>query len=183
MIRSRIACVIAAAGLVSIGLTASATAAPARHADPAPAAVQPAAARPVDVTTTTSRPQQQCARQFDRAVDAYVRTTKRRDAAGFNALLDRDVTIILANGGVVSGMPAVAAWIRDFFADPGWTQTFAELDRHVLGCQTGFVLFDSVYSVPADNRVSPLVIGVTFSYRHGQWLVLHNQDSTGPASR
>lgn len=127
-------------------------------------------------------PQQVCARQFDRAVRAYVRTTDRRDAPGFNALLHPDVTIVFANGGVISGKPDSAAFIRDFFADPGWTQTFTELRRTVQGCRTGFVLFDSVYSVPAQNRVSPLVIGVTFTYAHGGWLVLHNQDSTGPAS-
>ncbi|MFC0003050.1 hypothetical protein [Micromonospora siamensis] len=44
------------------------------------------------------------------------------------------------------------------------------------------MLFDSVYRVPAQDRMSPLVIGVTFSYEHGRWLVLHNQDSNGPAS-
>ena len=123
-----------------------------------------------------------CARQFASAVDAYVETTATRDAAGFNALLSDDVTIVLANGGVLYGKDQSAAFIDDFFADPGWTQTFTELTRHVEACRTGFVLFDSVYSVPAQNRVSPLVIGVTFTYTHGRWLVLHNQDSNGPAS-
>jgi hypothetical protein len=132
--------------------------------------------------TTKSESHQVCARQFDRAVRAYVTTTDRRDAPGFNALLHPDVTIIFANGGVLSGKPDSAAFIDDFFADPGWTQTFTELRRRVEGCRTGFVLFDSVYSVPAEDRASPLVIGVTFTYAHGRWLVLHNQDSTGPAS-
>jgi hypothetical protein len=109
-------------------------------------------------------------------------TTETRDAAGFNALLDRDVTVIFANGGVLYGRDQVAGFITDFFADPGWSQSFTELTRHVDGCRSAFVLFDSVYSVPADSRVTPLVIGVTFTYEHGRWLVLHNQDSSGPAS-
>ena len=126
--------------------------------------------------------QQGCARQFDRAVRSYVNTTQNRDAEGFNALLHRDVTVVFANGGVLDGKTETANFIHGFFADPGWTQSFNELKRHVSGCDAGFVLFDSVYSVPAEHRVSPLVIGVTFTYQHGRWRVLHNQDSTGPAS-
>jgi SnoaL-like protein len=162
----RVVRVLLVAALLGLGVAVPASASPAGHATP--------------TTPTTSAPQ--CARQFDRAVAAYVRTTDRRDAAGFNALLHPDVTIIFANGGVLAGKPDSAAFIDDFFADPGWTQTFHELRRSVQGCRTGFVLFDSVYAVPAQNRTAPLVIGVTFTYAHGTWLVLHNQDSTGPAS-
>lgn len=133
-------------------------------------------------TTTAHGRDHGCGARFDAAVRAYVTTTDRRDARGFNALLDPDATVIFANGSLLSGRTQVAAFITDFFADPGWTQTFTELTRHVEGCSTGFVLFDSVYSVPADNRVSPLVIGVSFTYDHGRWLVLHNQDSNGPSS-
>lgn len=124
-----------------------------------------------------------CSRTFNRAVRAYVETARQRDSAGFNRLLHPDVTIIFANGSLLSGKHDSAAFIRDFFADPGWSQSFSVLDREVEGCRTGFVLFDSVYRVPAQHRESPLVIGVTFTRQHGRWLVLHNQDSTGPASR
>lgn len=138
-------------------------------------------AGPVDHDRGVPAQERFCARQFDRAMSAYVRTTERRDARGFNALLAPDTTVIFANGGVLRGKHEVAEFITDFFTDPGWTQTFKPLTRHVEGCRSGFVLFDSVYSVPAEHRVSPLVIGVTFTYQHGRWLVLHNQDSTGPA--
>jgi hypothetical protein len=125
---------------------------------------------------------QRCARQFDTAVRAYVSTTQTRNTAGFNALLHPDATVIFANGGVLSGKAEVAAFITGFFGDPGWSQSFTELSRHVEGCRTAFVLFDTVYRVPVDDRVSPLVVGLSFTYDHGRWLVLHNQDSTGPAS-
>jgi hypothetical protein len=145
----------------------------------APPALQPAVSADSGSASGADRG---CSRQFDTAVGQYVETTDRRDARGFNALLDRDVTIMFANGGVLYGKAQSANFITSFFADPGWTQTFRELTRHVEGCRTGFVLFDSVYSVPAQNRVVPLVIGVTFTRDHGHWLVLHNQDSNGPAS-
>lgn len=165
---------LSVAGLTAVvaATTGSASAAPVAH---------PSTTRAVSQHSTENW-QRLCRYQFDGVVRAYVKTTQAHDAADFNALLDRDATVIFANGGVLSGKKEVAGFITDFFADPGWTQTFTKLQQHVQGCRSGFVLFDSVYSVPAADRVSPLVIGVTFTYRKGRWLVLHNQDSTGPAS-
>ena len=122
-----------------------------------------------------------CEREFDRAVAAYVETTDERDVAGFAALLHDDVTAIFANGGVLYGKGQTMAFIEPFFETPGWTQTFTELTRHVEGCKSGFVLFDSVYSEAGTDV--PLVIGLTFTREHGRWLVLQNQDSNGPASQ
>ncbi len=122
-----------------------------------------------------------CEREFDRAVAAYVETTDERDVDGFAALLHDDVTAIFANGGVLYGKDQTMAFIEPFFETPGWTQTFTELTRHVEGCKSGFVLFDSVYT-EAGTEV-PLVIGLTFTREHGRWLVLQNQDSSGPASQ
>jgi hypothetical protein len=122
-----------------------------------------------------------CERDFDRAVRAYVETTDERDVDGFAALLHEDVTAIFANGGVLYGKDQTMGFIGPFFETPGWTQTFEELSRHVEGCKSGFVLFDSVYSEP--GAVVPMVIGLTFTHEHGRWLVLHNQDSSGPASQ
>ena len=122
-----------------------------------------------------------CERSFDRAVDAYVETTDERDADGFAALLHEDVTAIFANGGVLYGKDQTMGFIEPFFEAPGWTQTFDELTRHVEGCRSGFVLFDSVYT--EDGTEVPLVIGLTFTRERGRWLVLQNQDSSGPASQ
>ncbi|RKN40183.1 nuclear transport factor 2 family protein [Micromonospora endolithica] len=119
-----------------------------------------------------------CARQFDRAVRAYVETTERRDLAGFLALLHPDVTVVFAGDGeVLDGKAATTEFLRDFFADPSWAQSFSVAKRTVAGCRTGFVLFDSVFT-QGDARV-PLLIGVSFTYRHGRWLVVQNQDSDG----
>lgn len=131
---------------IAAATTISASAAPENPA-PAPGAV--------NQQHSATYWNQRCAAQFNQAVRAYVKTTQTRNARGFNALLDQDATVIFANGGVLSGKKEVAAFITGFFADPGWTQTFTKLHQHVEGCRTGFVLFDSIYSVPADHRVSP----------------------------
>lgn len=122
-----------------------------------------------------------CERDFDRAVRAYVETTDERDVDGFARLLHDDVTAIFANGGVLYGKEQTMGFIEPFFGTPGWTQTFEELTRHVDGCRSGFVLFDSVYT--EGSAVVPMVIGLTFTRERGRWLVLHNQDSDGPASQ
>jgi uncharacterized protein (TIGR02246 family) len=123
-----------------------------------------------------------CARDLDRAERQYVRTTERRDADGFNALLDRDVTLILREGEVYDGKAEFAAFIEEFFADPGWTQTFAVRKKVVKGCSTAFVLYDSRFRDPGDGVDLQLVIGLSFVRRDGRWLVLHNQDSGRPLS-
>lgn len=122
-----------------------------------------------------------CEQSFDRAVDTYVTTTHDRDVDGFASVLHPDVTLIFAGGDVLYGKDQSMGFIREFFADPAWTQTFDELTREVDGCRSGFVLFDSVYTPAPDAEPKPLVIGVTFTYEHGRWLALHNQDSNGPA--
>jgi ketosteroid isomerase-like protein len=121
-----------------------------------------------------------CARDLDRAERQYVRTTERRDADGFNALLDREVTLVLRQGEVYDGKAEFAAFIEEFFADPTWTQTFALRKKVVKGCSTAFVLYDSRFRDPDDGVDLQLVIGLSFVHRDGRWLVLHNQDSGRP---
>jgi len=116
-----------------------------------------------------------CTRQFDRAVHAYVDTTDRRDARGFNALLEGGVTVVFGTGDILYGKPDSAAFIDDFFADPSWTQSFQTLRTYPVGCATAFVLFDSIYTEP--NVRKHFLIGVSWTWEHGRWLVTHNQDS------
>jgi uncharacterized protein (TIGR02246 family) len=136
-----------------------------------------AAAGGVTVTASAAaHPGDGCARQFDAAVRTYLRTTDQRDARGFNALLHRDVTGVLPGGAVFSGRAEMAAFIDGFFARTDWTQTFTE-QRRAADCETGYVLFDSVYAEPAAGYVSPLVIGLTWTREHGRWLVLADQNT------
>jgi len=116
-----------------------------------------------------------CAGQFDRAVRAYVDTTNQRDARGFNALLEGGVTVVFGTGDILYGKPDTAAFINDFFADPTWTQSFQTLRTYPVGCESAFVLFDSIYAEP--NVRKHFLIGVSWTWEHGRWLVVHNQDS------
>ncbi len=116
-----------------------------------------------------------CVRQFDKAVQTYVRATDDRDARGFNALLHRDVTAVLPGGYTLIGTSEVAGFIDGFFARNDWTQTLTVRHTAVADCETASVLFDSVYT-DGDGAV-PLAIVITWTYEHDQWKVLVDQNT------
>ncbi|MPZ25765.1 MAG: DUF4440 domain-containing protein [Micromonosporaceae bacterium] len=134
------------------------------------AATEPAGA---DDPAGTQGIGQLCARRFDQAVQAYRDTFPARDLAGLGQLMHDEITVVLASGAVFQGRDAAVAALGPFFADPSWTQTFDEVTRTVHGCQTGFVLFDSVLTFP--SAAQHTLIGLTFTLQHGQWLILHDQ--------
>ncbi len=75
-----------------------------------------------------------------------------------------------------SGKAEMAAFVDGFLARTDWTQTFTEV-RRTASCDTGYVLFESVYAEPAAGYVSPLVIGLTWTREHGRWLVPADQNT------
>lgn len=116
-----------------------------------------------------------CAAQFDRAVERYVATTDARDADGFNALLHPEVTAVLPGGYTLLGRTEVAGFIDGFFARTDWTQTLEVRHTAVSGCDTGLVLFDSVYT-DGDGAV-PLAIVITWTHERGAWRVIVDQNT------
>lgn len=145
-------------------------------------AVAALAGTPSAVAGSARPPHSGCSRAFERAVQDYRQTTFDKDADGFNALLDKEVTVVFADGSTLQGKRETAAFIDDFFADSAWTQTLEVARTTRAGCRAGFVLFDSVFTPSPDGAGIPLAIGVTFVHEHGRWLVLHNQDSRGPVA-
>lgn len=125
-------------------------------------------------SAVASTPKGNC--HFDAAVQTYLRTTDQRDARGFNALLHRDVTGVLPGGVVFNGRTEMAAFIDSFFARTDWTQTF-DLKRETADCETGYVLFESVYAEPAAGYSQTLMIGLTWTRERGRWLVLADQNT------
>lgn len=117
-----------------------------------------------------------CGRQFDAAVRTYLHTTDNRDARGFNALLHREVVGVLPGGTTFHGKREFAAFIDGFFARTDWTQTFTPRSR-AANCDTGYVLFESVYAEPAAGYSQQLMIGLTWTREHGRWLVLADQNT------
>ncbi|KAA2265112.1 nuclear transport factor 2 family protein [Solihabitans fulvus] len=121
-----------------------------------------------------------CARQFDQAVQRYLDTTARHDADGFGTLAHDGYTIVMPDATVYAGKTDAMAFIREFFADTNWEQSFTLKQRVVSGCQTAFVLFDSVWHRPSDDYRSHLVIGLSWTREHGAWQVVQDQNTKVP---
>lgn len=121
-----------------------------------------------------------CEQRFDQAVQTYRATFPARDLDTLGDLLHEQVTVVLANGKIVLGRDAAIEALTPFFEDPRWTQTFDEVTRVVNGCRSGFILFDSVLSFPSGFTQHTL-IGLTFTFDRGRWLILHDQVTLLPA--
>jgi len=128
----------------------------------------------------TSHDHDECVRSLDRAIEAYRRTTFERDADGFNALWADSCIAVFADGETLLGRDETAGFIEGFFADDAWTQTLDVVRVERRGCRVGSVLLDSVFTPAPGKEPKPLAIGVTFVREDDAWLVVHNQDSTGP---
>lgn len=115
-----------------------------------------------------------CENRFDQAVETYRATFPARDLDTLGTLLHEQITVVLADGTIVLGRDAAIEALTPFFQDPRWTQTFDEVTRVVNGCRSGFILFDSVLSFPSGFTQHTL-IGLTFTFDHGRWLILHDQ--------
>jgi uncharacterized protein (TIGR02246 family) len=128
----------------------------------------------------TSHDHDECLRSFDLAIETYRSTTFERDAQGFNALWADNCTAVFADGEALFGRDEAGAFIEGFFADSDWHQTLDVVRIERRGCRVGVVLFDSIFTPGPDREPKPLAIGVTFVREDGDWLVVHNHDSTGP---
>ena len=123
-----------------------------------------------------------CAASFDAAVRQYVDATQQRDLDRYAEVLHPGWTVIFPDGDVLNGKEEGMEWVRGFFADSTWTQSFEERSRVQSGCRTGFVLFDSVFRIPSENYRSDLVIGLTFTREGDRWLVIHDQNTSAPST-
>ncbi|MFG3260077.1 YybH family protein [Streptomyces sp. NPDC048172] len=150
------------------------------YALPAAALIALSAAAPSQGRGAAADSGSRCDRQFDAAVTQYVDAHPARDVEMFAGVLHDGWTVVFPDAEVLKGKKAGLKWVREeFFNDPDWTQTFDEERRVVSGCRTGFVLFDSVYEEPGYR--THLKIGLTFTYEHGRWLVIHDQNTRVPA--
>ncbi|GAA4553697.1 YybH family protein [Amycolatopsis samaneae] len=121
-----------------------------------------------------------CRHGFDAAVRAYVSATDAKDVAAMERVLHPGDTIVMPDAVVYPGKEKAMEFFREFFGNPNWTQSFTPIRTVVDGCDTGFVLMDSLYAQP-DGYRSHLLIGLTFTRTHGRWLVLLDQNTRIPA--
>jgi hypothetical protein len=121
--------------------------------------------------------EQRCARQFEQVIRQDMESFANYDVEGWRAVHDPRAVTVFADGRVTHGFEATLAALSGHFSGREATWEYTELTRRVDGCRTGWILYDTTYSLPSVNFRQRAVVGVTYTYRHGRWLVVADQNT------
>lgn len=121
-----------------------------------------------------------CDRKFDAAVKQDMETFANYDLAGWRAVHAPEAVTIFANGSRAVGFDAIAKALKSHFDGREAVWTYAELNRVVDDCRTGYILYDTTYAIPRIGFSQRAIVGVTYTYRHGRWLVIADQNTLAP---
>ncbi|MFB9180266.1 YybH family protein [Dactylosporangium sucinum] len=117
---------------------------------------------------------------LDEALAEHLAALDRKDLEAYAATLADEVVLILPDGQVLAGKPAVVELHRQLFADGSWTQERTVRTVTTVG-STGWVLIEyRFFTVDADGRiVSDTNAYFTLTYAHvdGRWLVVADQNT------
>jgi ketosteroid isomerase-like protein len=117
--------------------------------------------------------------EFAEAVDRHLATITERDLTAYLATVHDDVTLIMPNGRLVEGKPALATFTGDWFGDLDWTWHLSPVHTTAAD-DTGVALFTVDYhDVDAAGQPYQLryLLGLTFTRQNGVWLLLHDQNT------
>ena len=117
--------------------------------------------------------------QFAEAVDHHLTTIADRDIEAFLATVHDDVSLVAPDGRVIAGRAEVAAFHRDWFADPDWSWTLEPL-RRVRAGDTGIAVQAVTYhDLDGQGQAYTLryVLTLVFARVGGTWLLVHDQNT------
>lgn len=117
--------------------------------------------------------------QFGEAVEHHLATIAARDLEAFLATVHDDVSLIAPDGRLLAGRDEVAAFHRDWFADPDWSWHPEPL-RRVQAGDTGVDVRSVTYhDLDAEGRAYAVsyVLSLVFARVDGTWLLLHDQNT------
>lgn len=152
---------LALAGAVMVPTVANAEAKPAKASDGGPIASW-------------------CARRFDQAQRVDMESFAAYDLPTWRAIHVPEATTVFASGRVAVGLDEIVRLLQGHFDGREATWTWTELHRVVDGCRTAFIVYDATYSLPSANFTQRTVVGVTYTFRGGRWLVVADQSTLLP---
>ena len=117
--------------------------------------------------------------QFGEAVEHHLTTITARDLEAFLATVHDEVSLVAPHGRLLAGKEEVAAFHRDWFADPDWSWTLRPL-RRVQAGDTGIAVYTVTYH-DVDTRgqayTMAYVLTLVFARAGGAWLLVHDQNT------
>ncbi|WP_067476111.1 YybH family protein [Actinomadura hibisca] len=110
------------------------------------------------------------------AIGRHLAAIGNRDLAAYSVTLHDEVTVILPNGGRLSGRDEVADFHREFFADKEWAQDVTELSFRVSG-GTAVAVYEADYRGSADGQPirKRFLLTLVFVAGDSGWVLLHDQ--------
>ena len=117
-----------------------------------------------------------CAGIFDRAQREDMESFAEYDAETFRAgHHPRAVTVFSVGSAPRFGVDAIMEALAEHFTQRNGTWQWRELQRWVDCPRTAVILYETWYSIPSEGRASHAFTSVTYTYRGGRWLAIHDQ--------
>ena len=116
-----------------------------------------------------------CARQFDIAQRLDMESFRDFDAETFRAGHDDRAVTVFASGAVRYGIDAIMQALASHFADRNAVWRWTEKYRVVDGCTSAYILYDTVYEIPALGFRQHALTGVTYTHVGNAWLSIADQ--------
>lgn len=161
--------------LIAVSMLALSTATTAFAAEPVSSAPQSAASGWVgDILTRI------CARQFDVAQRTDMESFRDYDAETFRAVHDERAITVFDSGGVRIGIDAIMTALAGHFTNREAKWTWTERYRVVDGCNSAYILYETVYEIPRIGYRQRALTGVTYSHDGRKWLAIADQGTKLP---
>lgn len=121
-----------------------------------------------------------CARQFELAQKLDMESFRDYDAETFRAVHHEDALTIFTSGGVRYGIDAIMLALASHFQNREALWSWTELYRHVDGCKSAYILYETVYEIPSINFRLRAKTGVTYTHDGNKWLAIADQGTKLP---
>ncbi|RDZ28181.1 hypothetical protein [Lysobacter silvisoli] len=121
-----------------------------------------------------------CARQFDIAQRMDMESFRDYDADTFRAVHDERAITVFGSGATRIGIDAIMATFASHFANREALWSWTERYRVVDGCNSAFILYETVYEIPRIGYRARALTGVTYTYNRGKWLAVADQGTPLP---
>lgn len=166
--------------LIAVSMLALSTATTAFASTPASdaaasSAAQPAASGWVDDILTRI-----CARQFDVAQRMDMESFRDYDAETFRAVHDERAITVFDSGGVRIGIDAIMTALASHFTNREAKWSWTERHRVVDGCNSAYILYETVYEIPRIGYRQKALTGVTYTHDGRKWLAIADQGTKLP---
>jgi hypothetical protein len=121
-----------------------------------------------------------CAREFEVAQRTDMGSFRDFDEDTWLAGHDPQAITIFASGARRQGIDAIAAALHPHFVNRNAVWSWTELFRNVVGCSTGYILYDATYDIPSIGFHQRALTSVTYIHQGDKWLSVADQGTLLP---